>query len=71
MTLETINTYRSKQEQILAEMDQMHQSSNWTKEMEEREEKLNNKFYFLRMRIEEIESMISFYDGYEYIRAQY
>ena len=71
MTLETINTYRNIQEQILAETNQMHQSSNWTKEMEEREEKLNNKFYFLRMRIEEIERMISFYDGYEYIRAQY
>ena len=71
MTIQTINTYKNKQEQILAEINQMHQSSDWTKEMEEREEKLNNKFYFLRMRIEEIENMISFYDGYEYIRAQY
>ena len=44
MTLETINTYRNRQEEILEEIDQMHQSSNWTEEMGKHIEKLDNKF---------------------------
>ena len=34
--------------------------------MEERQEKLENKYKFLSMRIEEIEEMISYNDDYYY-----
>jgi hypothetical protein len=50
MTLETINTYRNRQQEILEEIDQMHQSSNWTEEMGKHIEKLDNKFSWLKMR---------------------
>ena len=73
MTLETINTYRNRQQEILEEIDQMHQSSNWTEEMGKYIEKLDNKFSFLKMRIDEIEEMISFNDDYyyAYLSTQY
>lgn len=73
MTLETINTYRNRQQEILEEIDQMHQSSNWTEEMGKHIEKLDNKFSFLKMRIDEIEEMISFNDDYyyAYLNTQY
>jgi archaellum component FlaC len=66
MTLETINTYRSRKQEIYAEIDKMHECSKWTQEMEERQEKLENKYKFLSMRIEEIEEMISYNDDYYY-----
>jgi uncharacterized coiled-coil DUF342 family protein len=73
MTLDTINTYRNRQEQILEEIDQMNQNSNWTEEMGKQIEKLDNKFSFLKMRIDEIEEMISFNDDYyyAYLNTQY
>lgn len=73
MTLETINTYRNRQQEILEEIDQMHQSSNWTEEMGKHIEKLDNKFSFLKMRIDEIEEMILFNDDYyyAYLSTQY
>jgi len=73
MTIERINTYRERQKQIFAEIDKMHETSNWTQEMEEREEKMDNKIKFITMRIEEIEEMIRYNDDYyySYINSQY
>lgn len=70
MTYSTIETYRNRQQEILANLDEMHRHSNWTPEMEKLEEQLNNKFEFLQKRILEIEDMISFYDGWEYITSE-
>ena len=51
----------------------MNQNSNWTEEMGKQIEKLDNKFSFLKMRIDEIEEMISFNDDYyyAYLSTQY
>ena len=71
MNKQTIQNYKTKQQEILATLDQMHSSSNWTAEMMKLEDKLNARWNFLQNRIIEIEEMISDYDPYGYINAQY
>ena len=73
MTIERIDTYRERQNQIISEIDKMHMSSNWTQEMEERQEKMDNQIEWIRKRIENIEEMIGYNDDYyySYINSQY
>ncbi len=73
MTNERIDTYRERQNQIISEIDKMHMSSNWTQEMEERQEKMDNQIEWIRKRIENIEEMIGYNDDYyySYINSQY
>lgn len=73
MTIDRLDTYRNRQQEIFAEIDKMHETSKWTQEMEERQDKLDNKLKFIRMRIEEIEEMICYNDDYyySYLSTQY
>ena len=63
MTTSILEYYKTRQQLVLNETYEMHEHSNWTQEMVEKEEFLNKKYYWLRNRIENIEEMICYNDG--------
>jgi 3-phenylpropionate/cinnamic acid dioxygenase small subunit len=63
MTNTILNTYKTRLEQVHAQHSQMHETSNWTSEMEKTEEILKNKSNWITSRIRNIEEMICYNDG--------
>ena len=53
-----INTYEAKIEVINSEIERMHDFSNWTQEMIQREELLESRYRFCKMRVDSIEEML-------------
>lgn len=73
MTNETITTYETKYSELCAIVSSMHETSNWTSEMIQTEDKLNSKIVWLQKRISNINDMIEDKDAYHnaYLKSQY
>jgi transcription initiation factor IIE alpha subunit len=62
MTTLILDYYKTRLSQVHAQHNQMHETSNWTTEMEKTEDILKNKSNWITERIQNIEEMLCYND---------